>query len=71
MIFNARARAATIDLQDGLVAIGARRPTARLAAYIAVILAIMYVPMLVVGLASISKSRFFLFPIRRTSSKWC
>ena len=48
------------------------RPLTRrlLAAYIAVILVIMYIPMLVVGLASISKSRFFLFPMRRTSSKW-
>ena len=51
---------------------GIDRPLTRrlLAAYIAVILAIMYVPMLVVGLASISKSRFFLFPMRKTSSKW-
>ena len=48
------------------------RPLTRrlLAVYIAVILVIMYIPMLVVGLASISKSRFFLFPMRRTSSKW-
>ena len=41
-----------------------------LSVYIGVILVIMYVPMVVVGLASISKSRFFIFPIRRTSSKW-
>lgn len=41
-----------------------------LSAYIGVILVIMYVPILVVGLASISKSRFFLFPIRETSTKW-
>ena len=48
------------------------RPLTRrlLAAYIAVILVIMYIPILVVGLASISKSRFFLFPMRRTSAKW-
>ena len=48
------------------------RPLTRrlLAAYIAVILVIMYIPMVIVGLASISKSRFFLFPMRRTSSKW-
>ncbi len=41
-----------------------------LSVYIGVILVIMYIPMIVVGLASISKSRFFIFPIRRTSSKW-
>lgn len=41
-----------------------------LAAYIGVILVIMYVPMVMVGLASISRSRFFLFPIKRTSFKW-
>ena len=43
------------------------RPLTRrlLAVYIALILVIMYIPMLIVGLASISKSRFFLFPMRR------
>ena len=48
------------------------RPLTRrlLSVYIALILVIMYIPILVVGLASISKSRFFLFPMRRTSSKW-
>ena len=48
------------------------RPLTRrlLAAYIAVVLVIMYIPMVIVGLASVSKSRFFLFPMRRTSSKW-
>ncbi len=38
--------------------------------YLTLIVAIMYVPMLVVGLASISRSRFFVFPIRRTDTKW-
>ena len=41
-----------------------------LAAYIGVILVIMYVPMAMVALASISRSRFFIFPIKRTSFKW-
>jgi spermidine/putrescine transport system permease protein len=47
-------------------------PLARrlLAAYIGVILVIMYVPMAMVALASISRSRFFIFPIKRTSFKW-
>ncbi len=38
--------------------------------YVALIVAILYVPMLTVGLASISRSRFFMFPIRRTDLKW-
>jgi spermidine/putrescine transport system permease protein len=38
--------------------------------YIGVILVIMYIPIVTVGLASISKSRFFIFPIRKTSPKW-
>lgn len=41
-----------------------------LGVYITLIVAIMYVPMLVVGLASISRSRFFVFPIRRTDTRW-
>ncbi len=41
-----------------------------LAVYIGVIIAIMYIPMLMVALASISRSRFFVFPIKRTSIKW-
>ena len=41
-----------------------------LAIYIGVIIAIMYIPMLMVALASISRSRFFVFPIKRTSMKW-
>ncbi|MGH1480635.1 MAG: ABC transporter permease [Geminicoccales bacterium] len=41
-----------------------------LAVYIGVIIAIMYIPMLMVALASISRSRFFIFPIKRTSFKW-
>ncbi|MBT3172261.1 MAG: ABC transporter permease, partial [Rhodospirillaceae bacterium] len=47
-------------------------PLARrlLSSYIGVILVIMYVPIVTVGLASISKSRFFIFPIRKTSTKW-
>lgn len=38
--------------------------------YVALIVILMYVPMIVVGLASISRSRFFVFPIRRTDMKW-
>jgi len=47
-------------------------PLARrmLSSYIGVILVMMYVPIVTVGLASISKSRFFIFPIRKTSDKW-
>jgi spermidine/putrescine transport system permease protein len=41
-----------------------------LAVYIGLIIAIMYIPMLMVALASISRSRFFVFPIKRTSMKW-
>ncbi|MEM1314546.1 MAG: ABC transporter permease [Pseudomonadota bacterium] len=41
-----------------------------LGVYLTLMIAIMYVPMAVVGLASISRSRFFVFPIRRTSPKW-
>ncbi len=47
-------------------------PLARrlMSSYIGVILVIMYVPIVTVGLASISKSRCFMFPIRKTSTKW-
>jgi spermidine/putrescine transport system permease protein len=38
--------------------------------YLGLILVIMYVPLFVVALASISRSRFFVFPIRRTSLTW-
>ena len=38
--------------------------------YLGVIICVMYVPMLVVGLASVSRSRFFLFPVRRYDMKW-
>ena len=38
--------------------------------YLALILSLMYVPMLIVALASISKSRFFVFPVRRYDMKW-
>ena len=38
--------------------------------YMAFILTLMYVPMLIVALASISKSRFFVFPVRRYDMKW-
>lgn len=38
--------------------------------YVTLIVAVMYVPMAVVGLASISRSRFFVFPIRRVDFKW-
>ena len=41
-----------------------------LATYIGAVIAIMYIPMLMVALASISRSRFFVFPIKRTSTKW-
>ncbi len=41
-----------------------------LTVYLAAILVIMYVPMMMVALASISRSRFFIFPIRRYSWKW-
>ena len=38
--------------------------------YLAFILTLMYTPMLIVALASISKSRFFVFPVRRYDMKW-
>ena len=38
--------------------------------YVTLVIAILYIPMVVVGLASISRSRFFVFPIRKTSTKW-
>lgn len=41
-----------------------------LGVYVTLLVAILYIPMVVVGLASISRSRFFVFPIKRTSSKW-
>lgn len=48
------------------------RGTLRLLAgvYVTLVLVILYVPMVVVGLASISRSRFFVFPIRQTDLKW-
>lgn len=39
-------------------------------AYLSFILALMYTPMLIVALASVSRSRFFLFPVRRYDMKW-
>jgi spermidine/putrescine transport system permease protein len=41
-----------------------------LSVYLGTILVFMYVPIVTVGLASISRSRFFVFPIRRTSWTW-
>lgn len=41
-----------------------------LRSYVIVVIVIFYIPMLAVALASISRSRFFVFPIRRTSWKW-
>ena len=41
-----------------------------LSVYLGTILVLMYVPILTVALASISRSRFFVFPMRQTSSKW-
>jgi len=38
--------------------------------YLTLVVVIMYIPMLAVALASISRSRFFIFPIRKTSWKW-
>jgi spermidine/putrescine transport system permease protein len=50
----------------------ASSPLARrlLAVYLGTILVVMYVPIVTVALASISRSRFFVFPIRRTSWTW-
>jgi spermidine/putrescine transport system permease protein len=50
----------------------ASSPLARrlLAVYLGTILVVMYVPIVTVGLASISRSRFFVFPIRETSWTW-
>lgn len=47
-------------------------PLARrlLSVWLGTILVVMYVPIVTVGLASISRSRFFVFPIRRTSWTW-
>lgn len=39
-------------------------------AWLWIVIAIIYVPIIVVGLASLSRSRFFTFPIRRTDWKW-
>lgn len=41
-----------------------------LRSYVIAVIVIFYIPMLAVALASISRSRFFVFPIRRTSWKW-
>lgn len=41
-----------------------------LTTYVFVVTLVLYVPMIAVALASISRSRFFVFPIRRTSFKW-
>jgi len=38
--------------------------------YLTLVVVLLYIPMFVVGLASISRSRFFVFPIRKTSMKW-
>jgi len=40
-----------------------------LGVYVTLLITVLYIPMVVVGLASISRSRFFVFPIRRTSTK--
>jgi spermidine/putrescine transport system permease protein len=52
--------------------IGMSSPLTRrlLGVYLGTILVLMYVPIVPVALASISQSRFFVFPIRNTSSKW-
>jgi len=52
--------------------IGLTSPLVRrlLGVYLGTVLVMMYVPIVTVALASISKSRFFMFPIRRTSAKW-
>lgn len=41
-----------------------------LGVYVTLVVAVLYIPMIVVGLASISRSRFFVFPIKKMSSKW-
>lgn len=41
-----------------------------LGVYVTLVVTILYIPMVVVGLASISRSRFFVFPINKTSTKW-
>lgn len=38
--------------------------------YLSLVIVVMYVPMVVIGLASVSRSRFFVFPIRRYDLKW-
>ncbi len=38
--------------------------------YVALVVVVLYVPMAVVGLASISRSRFFTFPIRTVDFRW-
>lgn len=41
-----------------------------LTVYVTLVVVVLYIPMITVALASISRSRFFVFPIRRTSMKW-
>lgn len=38
--------------------------------YLWAVVAILYVPMAVIGLASLSRSRYFTFPVRRWDLKW-